>query len=191
MTPYKTNGEYLGAEFNWLKARIARLNAEQAARDGLGERHDEPRTLREEEQRLRRDIDACLTVHRKSGGFTLGLDQLDLGPDEKILIIALVAHAISDAVGDDVLAGLGSGASWLSAGDLGRLLDPGDIEGWLRIRPLLTPAGRLRASGVVEVRSAAYDRGARGSLDGYFFISKAAFATVVGQEVEADGAEPG
>jgi len=198
--PFSSNGEFLVAAFRWLAAKIKLVSAERDLRQG-GYVHKHPDdcivAVRSREADLRQQLDERLSAHRESGQFKLGIDALwkahglDPDPEEESIILALVAHAISDAAGDEVLAGLGTGSSWLTAGDLGQLLGPGDIAGWLRVRPLFTPSGRLRASGIVEVRSSSCDGGARGSLDGYFFISRRAFAIVVGQEVEADESEVG
>lgn len=192
--PYRTDGEYLGQEFRWIEARIARIKAEQEARNGgyfCGDEDKHDRSLsalRAREADLRHRIDDRLTAHRKIGRFDLGLDRLcrehDLNQDERLVALALTAPAISDTTGN-VLDGLGTAAgAWTSASDCMTLLDPPGIDGLLRARRIVVEGGSLHGKGVLEVRDSSTELGARAKVSTYLYLSQKAFEVVVGAEVD-------
>jgi hypothetical protein len=185
---FTTDGEYLACMFEWLRARISRVRAEREAReDNCDEGAVGIEALRDRENRLQADIDARLAAHRRSDAFDLGLDKLgpDITQDERTIVVALVAPAISDTLGDDLLAGLGAGGgAWVTVSDLMALVAPGDIEGWVRARALFEESGKLRAAGIIELRSASSELGARGLVASYVYLSEAAFRTVVGLDAD-------
>lgn len=191
---FRSNGEYLDAEFRWLQAKITLVNAERDLRQG-GYVHKHPDdcivAVRSREADLRQKLDERLSAHRASGQFELGLDRVvrehDLTVEERIVLLVLTAPAISENVGDEVLRGLGtSGGAWVSAGDMATILDVPDIDSWLRVRRLFTQAGRLRSQGLVVVREGHGDEGARTQIEGVWFLTGSAFAAIVGQPVEGE-----
>ena len=191
---FRSNGEYLDAEFRWLKAKITLVNAERDLRQG-GYVHKGPDdcvgAVRSREAELRQKLDERIAAHRASGQFVLGLDLLvrdhNLTAEERIVLLLLTAPAISENVGDEVLRGLGtSGSAWVTAGDIATILDVPDIDSWLRVRRLFTKVGRLRSQGLVVVRDGRCDEGAKTEIDGVWFLAGSAFAAIVGQPMEGE-----
>lgn len=189
MKPYETNGEYLDQEFEWLRATIARINEDKEVSDdevSFRLSYDENLdALRLSENRLRDLVDARLTSHREHGKFELGLDQLcnqhGLGENERLIVIALTAPAISESLGDQVLGQLCAGASlWVTVSNCMDLLDPLDVDGWLSARSLFLSTGKLRKENIIEVRANGSDRGAFSEIEGPAYLSKQAFEIIVG-----------
>lgn len=185
MKPFSSDCDYLDAEMAWVATRTRRMAAERDAKvHGPGYEEHELIRLRAEDERLRADIDRRLAVHRVEGTFTLGLDALcerGLDDQERLVVVLLLPAAIAATLGDQVLAGSGA---WVSGGELLWWLAPSTVGDWVLFRRIFEPEGRLRSTGIVEVRSGS-ELGAAATLSGSWFLSREAFDIVVGLDAGA------
>jgi len=176
--PFTDDPEYLEAELRWLRCRVSRLLVQRRLADASEEeadgdpaftqrpgRMDSRRLrcriveLREQEAKLRREIDARLQINRgQRGAHTLGLDEIckeaSLGAEERLVLLTALPFGISQTLAESVLQDLVArhwGAA--SVSDAIAVLDPKSVSDWLRYRALFRPGASLVQSGLIEVNS--------------------------------------
>lgn len=173
--PFRDDGDYLEHELTWLKTRIARIAAERHVREAAAEESDgdpalarrpgrigsrEARCLaselRERERTQRQDLDARLDLHRRDPKVaTLGLDlvcqEASLSTHERVILIAALGMAVSQTVGESILADHSHHWGSLAVSDAAAILDPTSVSDWLQLRRLFRPSAPLVQHGLIEV----------------------------------------
>lgn len=177
-TPFPDDPTYLQAELDWLSVRVRRIVAERRAQQALEEESDgDPahaqrpgRTssrvarcrvveLREKERKLRDEIDARLRLNREQReACTLGLDivatEASLSPEERVVLLALLASGVSQPVAERVLGELCHHWGAVAVSDLISVLDPQGLQDWLRYRRLFRINAPLVSNGLIEIGKA-------------------------------------
>ena len=199
--PFANDCEYLEAEFRWVKARCrylgARMDAEHEAEKehiGLtdgddpqagwpGEARTKVSSLGSAETTLRETIDARLVATRAAGSI-LGLDKLvqqhDLDATERTVLLLAAMPAVGLEL-YDVLGRIGSfGFALMSiTPELVATFAGLGLEGRLRLREQLGPAGKLVTGGLVEVDLPGGER-CQDFPTASVFIQNGAFEVIVG-----------
>ena len=158
-TPFKSDTEYLDAEFSCLKQHTRLLDIERQLDDatmyapnpngklvGKSERVSAKElTRRLEELRtdvkgFRGQIDSRIDAHRKEGAFPLGLDILcksgGLSDDERFILVAMALPAINTTLTNEAFSNLGLFGPDLQINEVISLLRPKGSEDWIRYRQM-------------------------------------------------------
>jgi len=203
-TPYPDDPTYLQAELDWLAVRVKRIVAERRAQEAAEEESDgdpahahrpgrttsrEARCrvveLGQREKKLRDEIDARLDLNRRQrDAHTLGLDvvctEASLGAEERVVLLALLASAVSQPVAERVLGELCHHWGAVAVSDLISVLDPQDLAEHLRFRRLFHPNGPLVSHGLVLVGKPSGEPTASGLPSWDVSLSLDAFARIIG-----------
>ena len=209
MTDMKLNPdmEHTGMLVQWLLARSTRIGEEQRLLDeqrprGLSWDHrslgvplpgvacEEMKrrltSLREEETRLREDLDDWLTAHRDSSKPALGIDALcdqsGLSDDERVILLAATVVAIHEGLGKQILEPLGGGM--LTRSDIQstvQLLDPPDVAGWVKARRYFSTKAPLVRDGLITVEYPTRGCPPGDLMSCTVMVSPRAFSTIVGE----------
>lgn len=174
--PFDSDSEYLDAEFEAQIIRARRIGSmRQLLEDGdarptwdcrtLGRQgrvsEEETRlqidALRVEERRLREHLDARVRAHRAdTSRQTLGIDvlaeQSGLSADERTILLACTAMAVSNEIGRQITEGVGGNLfSRMEVETAIRLLEPRNVGDWLRFRRLFHRTGALVGNELVTI----------------------------------------
>lgn len=210
--PFQSDAEYLACEFEFLRARAARISAEKSGE--IARKHEEcgdaqrpGRTssrearcraleLRQQEEGLRAEIDARLAVHRADESAPkLGLDKLcgqhSLDERERLLLLAVAVPGVHHRIADEVFGELIGGFGPLTISEAITMLDPQGVGDWLSARKLFWPDAKLRKAGVVVLDIVRGLAGPQSLMVRDVTLSFAAWATLIGVSeaaAELDGA---
>ena len=148
-------------------------------------------SLREEETRLRDDLDDWLTAYRGSGKPTLGIDTLceesGLSDDERTILLASCTVAINDSLAKHLLEPLGGGMlSRMDIQSAVQLLDPPDITAWVMARRYFSPKAPLLRDGLLSVEFPTRECPPGDVMSATVMITRKAFTTIVGEPDEDD-----
>jgi hypothetical protein len=173
--PFGSNFEHVEAELAWLRARCARLAAQARLAEVEQEEADlDPavrarpgrtdarlakcrvREFREDEDRLRAEIDARILAHRRIpntpvlGLLVLERDHGLIGDDVRTVMLVALAHALGSEWEERILGSLlPSTFSGPDVSDMIRILDPVGLEGHVKARSLFRPRSMLMRSGLL------------------------------------------
>lgn len=170
--PFAHDADYLQLEYRWLRARSKRLAAGLLV-DELCEAQFAPDHSRlskisyrdahlshvdhaADEERLRRQIDARLEVHRaERPKHPLGLDRIarehGLDAAGRMLVLAAALPGVSQRYAEEVLGDFVTFHGALSVDDLCRLLDPQSLREHLKARALFHEDAPLRRRGLLLI----------------------------------------
>ena len=203
--PFSSDPEYIDAELNWLKTRVARIVAERQLRDAQEEESDgdpayarrpgrldsrEARCrvveLKDRELQLRQEIDERLDLHRQERGApTLGLDEIcreyDLvQSEERLILLACLPLGVSQYVAEKILGDLLHHWGSISVADCISVLDPKSTSDWLRFRRLFRVNAPLIQHGLIEVSRHSGEPGPDTLMCADIRLTLTAFARIVG-----------
>lgn len=200
---FASEAEYLGAEWEWLRARVQRLASERTLQQSeirqatgdlrtLGRRRqvsDEEvrRRLqhwRGKEEQLRAEIDVRLEAHRRAPVPRLGIDELctehGLSELERLALIVTALCATSSSMASDILDDVCSGFGSVTVEDLIRLGDPVGVPDWLNGRATFGLSGQLVRGQLVTVSFPGGALTPEDVLRGNVQITSSAFSKVTG-----------
>jgi len=209
--PFKDDAEFLDLAFEHLVARARRIGAERQlvedvhshplwhhdrtlGRQGtVGEEESRRRIeqdLQAEERRLGEQLQARMVAHRADKSREpLGLDlvtkEAGLDKDERMVLTAVTALAVSPDVAKELSEGLGCGLfSRFGIEAAIRLLGPSGTSDWLRHRNLFHRSSPLISAGLITIEYPSTVCSPGDLLMATIEITPRAFATVTGTPLE-------
>ena len=201
---FQSDGEFLDMAAKWMRARSARLSAEKELADATerfenGE-DDGPRSqparhvrcrasvLKEAEEKLHKELEARLEVHRGNDRYPLGIDSVceasRLSEDERLVITAVTLSCLGNVVAESTFGLMFSSFSGMQVSDAIQLLGATEPSEWLSNRRMFLPDSPL-----VKNRHLLYDRvpqGPEGLMDVTLSVGRETFALITGTELEPE-----
>jgi len=204
--PFDSDPDYLDLVFEFLAARARRIGAERRLEEdshdlplwhhhrtlGRLERVSEEETRRQidalcaEEKRLREHLDARIRAHRAdTNRQPLGIDVLaeesGLTADEKMILLACTAMAVSSEVGRQIAEGVGGNVfSRMEVETAIKLLEPRGTADWLRLRKLFRRNGALVRRKLIAVEFPSTTYAPTDVLSASVEITNKAFGRITG-----------
>ena len=213
--PFDSDAEYLDMAFAALVARARRIGAEHQqtedahsrvpwdcrslGRQGtVGDEESRRRIEQEllvEERRLQDHLEGRLAVHRAdSSREPLGIDMVckeaNLDEQERMVLLACTALAISPDVAKELSEGLGCGLfSRFGIEAAIRLLDPSGSGDWLKCRALFHRSSRLVSAGLITIEYPSTTFSPGDLLMATIEVTSRAFSVITGTPLDDEGQE--